>query len=80
MSDTELALIVGGVLLAVAAGYALSCWVWPFTVCWACEGSGRRARGDGRVWRSCRWCRGMGRRLRFGRWLHNRASRLRRGR
>lgn len=64
-------------VLVVGAMYAASCAWWPLAKCWRCEGSGKRARRDGKVWRSCRWCRGTGRRLRVGRWAWNRVSRLR---
>jgi hypothetical protein len=69
---------IGGTLWLLVAVYAVSCWVWPFARCWICEGTGKRARADGRVWRPCRWCRGTGRRLRIGRRLHNAATRVRR--
>jgi hypothetical protein len=60
-------------LLAVglAAVYAGSCWWFPFARCLSCEGSGRRARKDGKVWRPCRRCKGSGRRMRVGRWIYN---------
>lgn len=78
MDQTQLSLYAAGVVAVAAAGYALSCWVWPFARCWACEGTARRSRADGKVWRPCRWCRGTGRRLRVGRRLYNAATRLRR--
>ena len=63
-------LLVAALLLACLA-YAGSCWWWPFAACWRCDGAGKLARRDGRVWRRCRWCRGTGQRLRTGRWVFN---------
>lgn len=57
------------------AAYPLSCWLWPYTRCGRCKGSGKKARKDGRVWRNCRRCRGDGKRLRIGRQLFNWAAR-----
>lgn len=64
-------LILGGMALLAAPGYALSCWVWPFTRCGRCDGAGRYARSDGKVWRPCRRCGGSGKRLRVGRVVWN---------
>jgi len=69
-------LIAAGVGLAAAGAYVVSCWVWPFAHCLVCGGTGRRARRDGRVWRTCRRCRGTGRRLRVGRRAWNYMRRL----
>lgn len=59
--------------IAVAAGlaYAASCTWWPFAHCMKCEGEGKFARRDGKVWRPCRRCKGTGRRLRVGRRVWN---------
>ncbi len=59
------------VLAAAGLAYAGSCWWWPFGYCWRCDGAGKLARRDGRVYRRCRWCKGTGRRLRVGRWAFN---------
>lgn len=62
------------VALAAVAGlvYAGSCWTYPFKRCGRCEGSGKRARPDGKVFNLCKRCNGNGRRLRAGRrvWNH----------
>ena len=62
--------------LLVVASYALSCWRWPLTRCVKCDGKGKFARPDGRVWRECRRCKGSGKRIRVGRkafnWWHAR--------
>jgi hypothetical protein len=58
-------------LLVVALRYAASC-VWrPFANCVKCEGKGRFARADGKVWRKCPRCKGGGARLRVGRKMWN---------
>ncbi|MBN1172718.1 MAG: hypothetical protein JXA67_11140 [Micromonosporaceae bacterium] len=67
-----------GILALAALGYAASCLFWPYTRCGRCEGTGKRSRKDGRVWRPCRTCKGSGRRLRVGRWLYNRIAERRR--
>lgn len=64
---TLLWLIVVGVLVAWAAGYVLTCYVWPFKSCRRCTGSGKRRSPSGRAWRKCPRCKGGGERLRFGR-------------
>jgi len=59
--------------LAAAAGYLLTCAVWPFTACPRCRGTGKaRSPFAGTTWRSCRACRGTGTRLRVGRRMLNR--------
>jgi hypothetical protein len=63
--------------LVAGVAYAGSCWLWPFAYCLRCEGKGKFARKDGRVWRNCRRCGGSGRRLRVGRRMWN-AARARR--
>lgn len=55
------------------AGYAVSCWWFPFARCWRCGGRGRIERKGGRVFRNCRWCKATGRRLRIGRRIYNRS-------
>lgn len=62
------------VALALLA-YAASCAWWPFAACWRCDGAGKFARRDGKVWRTCRRCKGSGRRLRLGRRVWNYARR-----
>ncbi|WTW96859.1 hypothetical protein OG216_27415 [Streptomycetaceae bacterium NBC_01309] len=76
--------------LAVAAGYALLCWVSPYGACRACDGTGnhiswheRRAARNGtatkpkrRIRKPCKRCKGSGARLRIGRRLHNSGRRL----
>ena len=74
----EFPLFATGVGLAAAVAYAVSCVVWPFAHCLVCDGTGRRARSDGKVWRTCKRCRGTGRRLRIGRRVWNYARRLHR--
>lgn len=55
----------------VAAGYGVSCWLWPLTACTKCEGTGRWSRSDGKVWADCRRCKGAGKRIRAGRRVAN---------
>jgi hypothetical protein len=64
-------LILIGSALVTALVYTGSCWLFPFARCVRCDGSGRRSRDDGKVWRLCRRCRGTGRRLRVGRRVSN---------
>jgi len=61
-----------GGLLALAAlvtaGYAFSCWIWPFKPCRHCHGTGkRRAPFDPNAIRIHGRCNGTGLRLRTGR-------------
>jgi DnaJ-class molecular chaperone len=58
-------------VVIVIAGYALSCWIFPWTHCHRCSGSGRRHLGNRKVFRDCRRCDGTGRRLRIGRLVFN---------
>jgi hypothetical protein len=67
-----------GLILFLAGAYPASCWLWPFTNCGWCKGTGRKGRKDGKVWRPCRHCGGLGKRLRFGRWLFNHYVKVRR--
>jgi hypothetical protein len=73
-------LIAIAVLAALAwtAGYAIACWIWPFTACRRCDGNGKLRSPSGRAWRRCRRCRGSGGRLRAGRWLYNHLIKMRR--
>jgi len=57
--------------VGVPGVYALSCWWWPWAACRRCEGAGKLARTDGRVFRSCPRCKATGRRLRAGRWIYH---------
>ncbi|MEV4521506.1 hypothetical protein AB0J77_14855 [Micromonospora tulbaghiae] len=66
-----------GALLVAALAYAASCAWWPFAHCRKCEGRGKFARKDSKVWRRCRRCKGSGTRLRFGRRVWNRFARVR---
>jgi hypothetical protein len=67
--------------LVAAAGYAISCAIWPFRACRRCGGIGRFRSPSGRAWRNCRSCRGTGAKIRLGRRIytalkhtHNRAD------
>lgn len=62
--------LIGAVLLSVA-GYAVACWLWPFTRCRRCDGTGRRMSPSGKNWGSCRRCKGKAARLRAGRKIFN---------
>lgn len=71
----------GGFLAVVLIGsgiaYAVSCWLFPFARCRACDGTGRKYNGDRSGFRDCWWCKGATRRLRIGRRLFNAAKRRR---
>ncbi|WP_432838925.1 hypothetical protein [Dactylosporangium sp. CA-092794] len=59
-------------LIVVTFGYAVACWLWPFTACRRCHGTGkRRALFGGPAFGLCRRCDGTGRRLRPGRRVIN---------
>jgi hypothetical protein len=83
--------LFAGIALFVTVGYAVGCWIKPFTVCHRCAGSGTAApttldRLRGRVTSpralrgrpDCRHCRGSGLRLRIGRRLVNHIHRIHR--
>lgn len=57
--------------------YAGSCWLFPFTKCSKCKGTGLRARKDGKVWDHCKRCKGTKERLRVGRWIWNYFAKVR---
>ncbi|MET7752586.1 hypothetical protein [Micromonospora sp. NPDC005367] len=63
-----------GIILALLAGYALSCAVRPFRDCMVCDGKGHhRSKKNRKLSRPCRWCKSSGKRLRFGRRAWNKA-------
>ena len=62
-------------LVLLVVGYAGSCWIWPYAHCQRCDGEGKFARSDAKVWRLCKRCGGNGRRLRWGRRIYNFAHR-----
>jgi hypothetical protein len=69
---------MSGTLLVVLAitglvvYYASSCWLWPYTACSRCKGTGRhKALWGGSAFRLCGRCDGTGRRLRTGRRIFN---------
>lgn len=60
------------ILTAVTAGYLLACWIYPFTNCRRCNGTGkRRSILGGRSFALCHRCHGNGRQLRIGRHILN---------
>lgn len=59
------------VLVVVAVGYLLTCWIWPFGRCPRCKGLGKRKAPLGRVYRICLPCEGTGYRVRIGRRVIN---------
>ena len=54
-------------LTIVTLGYVLGCWLYPFTTCRRCHGTGKRRSPFGRSFGLCRRCDGNGRLLRTGR-------------
>jgi hypothetical protein len=58
-------------LILLTVGYLLLCWIWPFTACRRCNGTGRQRSPLGRALRICRHCHGTGLRLRPARRLWN---------
>lgn len=55
-----LGLIVAGILAEVVA-----CWVWPFTRCRKCHGTGIRSSPTGKNYGRCRKCKGSPEHLRI---------------
>lgn len=62
--------------IAVTLGYAVRCWISPFTKCQRCHGTGRTTTRILRRPRACRRC-DRGYRLRTGRRIYNYFHRLR---
>lgn len=64
-------------LILIGAGpvwlacYAFTCWLWPFTRCRRCAGTGKRMSPSGKNWRTCPRCKGKAARLRTGRKIFN---------
>ena len=74
----DLASILTPIIILLTLGYGLACWAYPFRICRACRGSGRRMSITGRSFRPCRSCGGTGGVLRLGRRLYNEIQRRRR--
>ena len=56
------------IMIVVTLGYILACWLYPFTTCRRCRGTGkRRAILGGRTFGHCRRCHGDGHMIRPGR-------------
>jgi DnaJ-class molecular chaperone len=59
-------------LIVLTLGYTLACWLYPFTTCRRCHGTGkRRAILGGRTFGHCRRCHGDGHTIRPGRRVLN---------
>jgi hypothetical protein len=71
MTAEGVAWLIGIGLIAVA-WHAGACWLWPFTVCGKCKGSGARRSPSGKNYGRCRKCKGSPERLRLGRRFYNR--------
>lgn len=56
-------------LTVLGAEYLIACWLWPWTRCWRCKGTGKFRSPTGRAWRDCPRCDGRGKRLRIGRYI-----------
>ncbi|MFI9011014.1 hypothetical protein ACIGNX_27645 [Actinosynnema sp. NPDC053489] len=78
--DPLATIITSPILLTIAVTlcYALSCAVWPFKRCRACNGAGHHKSRLIRAYRPCRRCDGSGMRLRAGRKVWNAFTRTRR--
>lgn len=60
------------IFTVVTGCYLLACWLYPFTNCRRCAGTGkRRSIFGGRSFALCRRCDGTGRQLRPGRHILN---------
>lgn len=57
-------LVIAAVLAAV--GYRVSLWLWPYTRCSRCEGTGRKGGSNAKRWGPCKKCGGSGRQERLG--------------
>ncbi len=64
-------LILIGLGLLWVAGYAVACWLWPFTACPKCGGTGKWKSPSGKNWAPCRRCKGKAARIRTGRKIFN---------
>ncbi|HEY3483692.1 MAG TPA: hypothetical protein VGL02_32925 [Streptomyces sp.] len=53
------------VLAAAAAVYLLTAWIWPYTSCSDCSGSGRHWSPKGKNFRPCGPCDASGKKLRL---------------
>jgi hypothetical protein len=58
-------------LILLTVGYVFLCWIWPFTDCRHCDGTGKQRSPLGRALRVCRRCNGTGLRLRPARRVWN---------
>ncbi len=57
-----------GLGLLAAAGYAITCLLWPYGNCRRCHGTGKlRSPFGGEAFRRCPRCKATGARLRLGR-------------
>jgi DnaJ-class molecular chaperone len=55
-----------GLAFTAAVGYRVSLWIWPYTYCRKCGGSGRNSGSNRRRFGACPRCGGSGRKERFG--------------
>lgn len=60
---TTLAFLAG---VMIVVGWLVSLWIWPYTRCRWCSGSGNNTGSNQRRWGNCRRCGGSGARRRFG--------------
>jgi hypothetical protein len=65
-------LLLLAVVTVWTAGYLLACWLYPFTTCRRCHGTGNHPTPLGATTvRLCRRCHGASRQLRLGRHILN---------
>ena len=67
--------LITGLVVLAAAGWLGSLYMWPYTRCRWCTGSGRNSGSTGRRYGKCRFCKGQPERLRFGARLVHRRGR-----
>lgn len=58
-------------LIIFTVGYITACWLYPFTPCRRCHGTGKHRAILGKTFRLCRHCHGDGHVLRPGRRVLN---------
>jgi hypothetical protein len=62
-------------LAVLAAGYLLSCAIWPYRACRRCSGTGKLRSPFGRAFRHCPRCGNTGQRARIGHRIVSRGRR-----
>lgn len=62
-------MVIALLVAAVLGWKLLAAWLWPFTACSWCSGTGKVRSPGGKQWRKCWWCKGKASKVRLGRRL-----------